>query len=143
MGKKIISRVLFILTSLIITKISFDYIYNGYLSYLPETSTLNRYINAPTSEFSTFRKQYTDALGESLKFGIAIFIISFSLLEYCYRTILKQNSIARTFESMKQTYNRELNELQPIIDEINELANDTPPSNLRKQANIDYSKMKL
>jgi hypothetical protein len=85
-----------LIVSLFVAKVSFDYIKDAYLSYLPNIQTLDKYINAFQSEFSTFRRQYTDALEKSLIFSIVIFLISFSLMEYVYKAILKQYQINRS-----------------------------------------------
>lgn len=125
-----------LIVSLFIAKVSFDYINDAYLSYLPNTQTLDKYINAVQSEISTFRRQYTDALEKSLIFAIVIFLISFSVMEYVFRTLPNQSNINR-----RKSFNSEMEHLQPIIDEINELAEDVPidPPRRKRTTEIDYS----
>lgn len=102
-------RIVNILISTSISIFAYKSAYIHYLNYLPDIKILD-YLNNTTTNLSSilrdnsigFRELYYHASEKSVIFAIIVFIISFSLIEYVYRSSNKkrENSLKTVYERL-------------------------------------------
>jgi len=85
---RIVTRAAYVIISLFLAKMAFDYFYFNFLSMLPDHATLEIYKDNPASEITSFRKQYLDVYERSLFYSLLVFIFSVLILEYVNATML-------------------------------------------------------
>lgn len=132
-----IVRAIFVVTAAFLAKLVFDYSYEEFQTVLPHNFDLTQV--ALTEPVNQVRKMYQEAFEHSILYSAATFAIVLFSLEF-----IRRGRFLRTNQYEKE-FNSEMNRLQPIMDEIEELAKDSIPNEPKKQrrTEIDYSKTRL
>lgn len=136
-------KYLHVLASLFLAYIAFRVFYDEFYRYLPEIDLLNR-MNSNVGgtlaqNMGTIRDQYNHAFEKSIFYSFVTFITTFVILEYIQFVTRKRKE-----QNNNRMFNPDLERLQPILDEINELAGSEVNSEQKKRPTdpLDYSRFK-